>query len=456
VAGPLGASTIPNEVLQAIEEVPAFAEQGRFNAPRYRAVLRETLGLTPPQYEAFVTHQITLFKIGSLANAASWISPLEISDELAGWTDRLTVQVATVSNRYENAPMPLTEERLRQYYEKNRRQFALPDRVGVRYVTLPVSNFLASVKVADEDVLDYYESHAATLTRTTSSNTVETLTLDEARPEIVAALQMDEARYIAATNASFSFVDALLQADPNGLDKIAAERELTVYSTALFGAGDPLPGIESLNDFRNTAFELDPARSDSRYGVVQGDKVIYVMTPYTNDAARVPSFEEAIDRVRPAAVTEARAEAFRARLKDLHEELQSTLREGKAFSFAAQKQALNVSTVFTFSVHALKRDAFDHTFAVVSEAMPLKRGELSSGAAIPGGALLVYMADRTPGESIEIAMMRDAVRSNLEQRREGLLFGDWLSWNLARLGFNPARGLVPQDTAAYDGDAEDD
>jgi hypothetical protein len=443
LAGQLGAATTPTEIRQAVQEVPAFAEQGTFNAPRYRAVLREMMGITPPQYEAYLDHQITLYKIGQTVDAASWLSPMEVADELSGWTDRLTVQYATVSNQYAHAPMPVPAERMRKYYEENRRDFALPDRTAVRYVCLPVSNYLSSVSVADADVLDYYENHASDYTRTTASNTTEVVPLEQVRPEIVAALRMDEARYAAGTNATFSFVDSILKAEPNGFDKIATASKLPIRSTTLFGASDPLPGIESQTDFRNTAFELDPVRPDSRYGVVRGDTVIYVITPYTNDIARVPSFEEALDRVRPLAEADAKAEAFRNYLKDVHADIAATIKEGKAFAFAAKKQSLNVSTVLTFTVHSLKRDAFENAYAVVSASMPLRRGEISEGVNIPGGALIAYMADRAAGDAIEVSMMRDPVRAALARRREGVLFGDWMAWHLARTGYKPDRSIVP-------------
>jgi len=455
VADKLGATTPATEILQAVQDVPAFAEQGVFNGPRYRAVLRETMGLTPPQYEAFVAHQITLFKLGMVVDAAAWLSPMEVADELSGWTDKLTIQYAVVSNQYAHSPMTLPDNRLRQYYEKNRATFALPDRVGVRYVCLPVSNFLGSVSVADADILDYYENHSEKFTRTTASNTTETLTLEQVRPEIVAALQMDEARYAAGTNATFNFVEAVLKAEPDGLAKIAAAGNLTVFSTKLFGASDPLPGIEALTDFRNTAFELDPVRPDSRYGVVPADTVVYVMTPYTNDIARVPDFEEVVEQVRPLAEAEAKDEAFQNYLKDLRAELVATLKDGKSFSFAAQKRALNVSTVLTFTVHAIKRDSFEQAFAIVSEAMPLKRGEVSPGTRIPNGSLLVYMADRAPGDALERSMMRDPVRATLARRREGVLFGDWMKWNLSQLGYKPDRSVVPLALSATSDDADE-
>lgn len=443
LAGKFGASTTPFEIRQAVQDVPAFAEQGTFNAPRYRAVLREMMGLTPPQYEAFVEHQITLYKLGMIVDSATWLSPMEIADELCRWTDVLTVQYVIVSNHYAKVPMPIPNDRLRKYYEENRQDFALPDRLAVRYVCLSVSNYLSTANIADADVLDYYENHTKEYTRTTSSNTTETIPLEQVRNEIVAALRMDEARYAASTNATFGFVENILKAEPNGLAKLAAANNLPIHATELFGASDPLPGIESQNDFRDMAFELDPVRPDSRYGVVRGENVIYVITPYTNDTARVPSFEEVLDRVRPLAEATAKAEAFRNYLKDVRAELTATLKDGKAFTFAANNRALNVSTMLTFAVHALKRDAFENANAVVSDAMPLKRGELSAGVNIPGGALLVYMADRVPGDTLDISMMREPVRASLARRREGVMFGDWMAWNLAQLGFQPDRGVIP-------------
>ena len=453
VAPKLGALTTEAEIWQSLQGVPAFQEQGVFNDLRFQSVVQEMFGLTPRQFKDFFAHQITISKLAQIVDTAAWISPLEIADELAGWTDQLTIQYAMVSNQYLNMKMAVSEPQIQQYYDKNRDSFALPDRVAVRYVTLPITNFLDSVEVSDADILDYYENNSESFKYVSTNNVTETKPLAEVREEIVTALQMDEARYAASTNATFAFVDEILKAEPDGLTKIAAAKNLEIYATPLFGGNDHIQGVDTLVEFRNTAFELDPNRPDSRYGVVAGDKVIYVITPYTNDSARIPGLAEVVDQVRPLVEHEAQNEAFKNYFSDLRNDVIGTLKDGKSFSFAAEKRALNVSTVLTFTAYSMQRNAFEHAFEIAISAMPLKRGELSEGTPMQsGGMLLTYMADRATGTELDRSMMRDSVRTSLARQQEGVLFNDWLSWNLHKIGFTPNPAIIPRPEIFYEGE----
>jgi hypothetical protein len=130
-----------------------------------------------------------------------------------------------------------------------------------------------------------------------------------------------------------------------------------------------------------------------------------------------------------------------------------TLKDGKSFSFAAEKRALNVSTVLTFTAYSMQRNAFEHAFEIAISAMPLKRGELSEGTPMQsGGMLLTYMADRATGTELDRSMMRDSVRTSLARQQEGVLFNDWLSWNLHKIGFTPNPAIIPRPEIFYEGE----
>ena len=165
-----GMSSSKEEVRASLREIPGFQSANGFDINRYRMILSEQ-GLTPAMYEQLVSHQLAMMKSAALVESATWIAPMELEDELAAMTDRFTVQVATVSNRFAQLEMRLSEEDLRKFYEENKASFALPDRVAVRYIAIPVSNFLASVTVPEEDLQEYYDSHTETYSRTTTNNT---------------------------------------------------------------------------------------------------------------------------------------------------------------------------------------------------------------------------------------------------------------------------------------------
>jgi len=441
-----GMSSSKEEVRAMLREAPGFQGANGFDINRYRMILSEQ-GLTPAMYENLVAHQLAMMKDAALVESATWIAPLELNDELAAMTDRFTVRVATVSNRFTHVDMRLSEEDTRKFYEENKASFALPDRVAVRYISIPVTNFLASVHVPEEDMQEYYDSHTDTFSRPSTNNTTETIPYAEVRGKILAELQMEEARYCASTAVTFNIYGKLANAGSNALDIAAAQEKLAIRTSPLFGAEDNLAWTDNSKEFASAAFELDPDRTDSRYGIVKGDHFIYVIEPVKHSPAHTPSYEEVLNDLRPRAMAKARNDAFQSYTKELRKDLSKLMKEGKSFADAAKAKALNVSTSITYTVSDVQNQKFENSFTIAYGAMTLKKGELSENA-VPASAvqsLFIYVQDRQPGDMLSAEMMRSQIRAGIARRRNTNFFSDWLTWNLGKQAFKPTRPLSEDD-----------
>lgn len=442
-------------VRRTLREVPAFQGANGFDINRYRAILADQ-GLTPAMYEKLVAHQLALMKDAALVDSATWVSPMELDDELAAMTDRFIVQAATVSNRFAAVEMRLGDDDYRKFYEENKASFALPDRVSVRYIAIPVTNYLSSVSVTEDDLKNYYDDHVNTYTRTTTNNTTETIPFDEVRAKILAELKLEEARYCAETSVTFNIYGKLANAGANALETVAAKEKLAVKTSPLFSADEPLYWTENAKDFAAAAFDLDPERSDSRFGIVKGDKHVFVIEQVKKSPAHTPSYEDVLNDLRPRAMAKARSEAFQSYVKELRIDLRKLLDQGKSFSEAAKAKMLNVSTTLTYTVSDIQNQSFPNSYSIAYGAMTLKKGALSE--AVPASttqSLFVYVLDRQPGDALSAEMMRSQLRANIARRRSSGLFGDWLTWNLSKQDFQPTRPLMDEDDDQGASDDED-
>lgn len=440
-----GLVTSKDEIRDALREVPAFQGPNGFDMNRYRLILAEQQ-LTPSFFETFVSHQISLRKCAALVESAAWVAPMEIDDELAAMTDRFTVQVAQVSNRFAGVEMRLTDDDYRKYYEENKASFALPDQVSVRYLAVPVSNYLSRVSVPEDDLLEYYDSHIDTYKRADTNNATVTIPFAEVRGKILAELQLDEAKFCASTSLTFSIYGKAADLANGALEKLAAREKLAIKTSPLFGAEEPLYWAENGKELAAAAFELDPERADSRYGIVKGESHVYVIEQAKAVAAHTPTFEEVLADLKPRAQTKARTEAFQSYTKELRADLRKLLDEGKTFADAAKAKSLNVSTSLTYTVNDIQNQKFDNSYSVAYGAMTLKKGEVSE--AVPASvthSLIVYVQDRQPGDALAAEMMRSQIRVNIARRHGGKLLDDWLAWNLAKQDFKPTRPLTDEN-----------
>ena len=436
-AATLGIGVSKGEIRSILQESGNFTtSSGAFDVNRYREGLHNA-GLTPAIYEEYLSHQMTLRKLGAVVESATWIAPVELDDELASWTDQVTLRYAVASNRFATAPMNLTDVELHAYYDAHPEAFHLPNRAAVQFVALSISNFLAHVTVADDDIRAYYDDHADVLVRTTPSNTTENLTLAEARPAIVDILKREGARHAAATNLATAFLDLAIKGGSNGFAQAAQAFHLPVRQTALFAADDEIPGIENQTEFREIALDLDASQADGRYNIVRGSNVVYALAAWTNSPAHQPTFAEVRDRVRPLALAKARDDAFQAYVGSLHTNLVQSGGTAAGFAAAAHANGMNVSTSITFVAHTLARSSdLAHGMAVLQSALHLRPGEISEPRYIDDGVLFVRMETRQSGDPLSAEMLRQQVRGSLERARGSALQSAWLSWNLNRLGLD--------------------
>lgn len=450
-----GLSSSKEEVRNMLREIPGFQGANGFDINRYRTILADQ-GLTPAAYEGLVSHQLAIMKDSALVESATWVAPMELDDELAAMTDRFTVRAATVSNRFSTVEMRLTDEDYRKYYEENKASFALPDRVSVRYISIAVTNYLPFVNVPEDDLHDYYDSHADTYKRTSTNNASETIPFAEVREKILAELKLEEARYCAETSVTFNIYGKLASAGSNALETVAALQKLTVKTSPLFSAEEPLYWAENAKEFASAAFDLDPERSDARFGIVKGANHVFVIEQFQKSPAHTPTFENVLNDLRPRAMAKARSEAFQSYTKELRADLRKMLDEGKSFADAAKAKSLNVSTSLTYTVSDIQNQKFENSFSVAYGAMTLKKGELSES--VPASAtqsLIIFVQDRQPGDALAAEMMRSQIRTGIARRRGNNLFSDWLTWNLSKQNFKPTRPLVDSDDVGITGEDDD-
>ena len=143
----------------------------------------------------------------------------------------------------------------------------------------------------------------------------------------------------------------------------------------------------------------------------------------------VPTFEEAKDAIRPRALRDAKADAFKA-------SVEAIAKKGAK----AVEAVKGVSTNITFTVADLRNSAaaFENQMAVARAAMKLKKGEVSEFTLTgTGRAILVVCEDRVAGDAAKAMVLRSQIRDDLAMLQLRQIPDAWKKWNLERIGFEP-------------------
>ena len=157
VADELKLAATREEIKNAVQESIGATEGYDANTHASYLAQLNKLGLQVSVYEQYLARLLTLRKVDSILEAASWSSPVEVDDELAGLTDEMTLRTITVSNRFTN--LKASDAQIRAFFDAHTNAFHLPKRVSVQYVALPVSNYLARISVTEEQLKEYYDDH---------------------------------------------------------------------------------------------------------------------------------------------------------------------------------------------------------------------------------------------------------------------------------------------------------
>ena len=441
----LGIVASSEELRSILLSQEAFQNEGAFDPDLYSRIVEQQLGLTAAGYERLLADQVVLSKLMAAVAAGYNASPMEIDDEVAARTDKITFQYASVSNAFLTSEIEATDDDVLAYYEENKADYALPDRVAVRYATLAVTNFVPFVVIDDVDVEDYYDANPSLYSRSTT-NGVETIPLDEVRDSIRKELAMQEAADMAVTNLN-AFIESLATNDLETFTWRCEARRMKTADTQLFPLeGSYLPGIEhdAVKEFRETAHDLDATRDDSRYGVAAGREFVYLLRATTNDYAHTQPLEEVKEAIRPLTVASMRHKKFIASAEEAAAKLKAALAAdpAPAFADAAASVGLVASTSIVFSADSLSPSAFENARAIAPVVARLKTGAISEPIEVYGGAVLACVSAREPADAVATDSVREQARSMMSSAYGAAAFQDWLLWNLNRKGFTSSRAAI--------------
>ena len=440
VAGRQGIVATDAEVQSAIRRDPAFQANGSFSFARYQAVLREA-GIAPERFEQYLSRRMTLQRIGeAVLGSAAWVSPMELDQALADMTDTFTVKVAKFSQEKKDADaVKVDDAALKAWYDGNVKSLELPERIKVRFVKFDATDpkVLAKMNVTTNEMHDLYDTTIDKYTSTDTNGVEHVKKFEEVQGEIEKELRRIAAVQYFETNLNFRAYGTKAAKGSSRLDEIAKEDGLKVSTSDWFAvdgtfqegfmsrATSICPGAEGFNE---AVAELDPSSEDLRYAVVSSSRAVWLLEKAETSEKHTPTFEEAKAAIRPRALRDAKADAFKASVE--------AVAKGGVKAVEAVK---GCSTNITFCVADLRQGqgpTFDDQFYVARAAMKLKKGEVSEFTLTgTGRAILVVCVDRVPGDAAKAMVLRSQVRNDLAMLQARQIPESWRKWNLERLGF---------------------
>ncbi len=143
------------ELLRAIQQVPAFQRNGRFHPQVYQRVLTRNR-MTPEMYEENEKGALLINKLHNLILGSIKVSEAEALETYKWLKEEVSLDyVVFKPSAYGN--VEVTPEEVETYFSEHEKAYEVPPKVNVQYLLLDFKGFEAQTKVSEEEVRTYFD-----------------------------------------------------------------------------------------------------------------------------------------------------------------------------------------------------------------------------------------------------------------------------------------------------------
>ena len=156
----LGLQVTESEIQQNIFANPAFLSDGAFiGKERYEALLLQN-NIKAEDYENSVRNELLSTKILSFVTAGVSVADKEVEDEYRNRNEKAALNYFLIDPTRIEAKIALTEQDHKDYYEKNKAKYNVPEKRKSLYVFVDLNKYRLEAKTDDTELKAYYDEHA--------------------------------------------------------------------------------------------------------------------------------------------------------------------------------------------------------------------------------------------------------------------------------------------------------
>ena len=421
-----------------------FSENGRLDANKYREFLERQLpsmGIKAAEFEKMMREQLALEELHRVIGATAKVQPTELRDLYNIIHEKLDLSLITSDAANYTNQVKLSDAEVKDYFEKNKESFRIPERRKVRYVRFATDNYTNDIKLATTEVRDFYDKNKTMFTEVSKDENRKT-------PEKVKPFETVEAEvrkrlieakaFQRATEAAGEMALAMVKPkdpaaktiEPATVDfkALAAKFGVTVNETDFFSQRAPIPNLNAGPFFNEAAFALTPKEPFS--DVVSGQDGAYLLQHVDQKPSELPTLDAVKEKV-SLRMTQERALAMarekgRVQARLVRNSVLAAKEDpAKVFAAEAQKLGAKVLSPAPFSQRDLDVDVPD-VAVVLETAFGMREGEVSDFIETSRGGLCLLLKRRIPPSEEDFKKDRPQFEPQVLDRKREMVLNQWL------------------------------
>jgi hypothetical protein len=384
------------EIVEFVKTLPPFRGTAGFDMAKYTEftqTMLPSLGFNEAQIEELVSDQLTLNRMKELLGTGTQMAESE------------------------------TKESYEQLYGK----------LDVAVVRLRSEDFQKDVKISDEDIAKYYETHKAQL-KSDEKRKVEFATFGLTDPDkkLTGKERVDVLQKLA--NYTNDFTQALLEKGAN-FGELAIKFHGAVAVTGEFTSAAPDPQFASNPQLTQYAFQLKPQEPFS--DAIQTPEAFYVLHLLAITEAKPLTLEEAKPKIVEALKTERVRQLVATKGADVARQIREALKAGTPLEKAVEASGLKLERVPPFSltenpIQKIEKDKPPKPVdapdlpMIKNAVAELKPGDATDFVPTATGGLVAVLEKREPVEPATYEQGKGLFESQYLQQKRMIVFFEWL------------------------------
>ena len=141
-----------------IRAIPGLQEDGKFSMEKYESALRSK-GMSQPQFEARLRQDLTLQQLLGAVSETAFVSATQTDALLRLQLEERQFNEYRIASDQFADKAKIEAAEVQKYYDDNKAQFEVAERVKAEYLVLSLDALLAQTAVTDAEVKTWYDTH---------------------------------------------------------------------------------------------------------------------------------------------------------------------------------------------------------------------------------------------------------------------------------------------------------
>jgi hypothetical protein len=397
------------EMVAALQELPYFQTDGRFDVAKLNTFLQDSLasrGFTQSQLDDIVKDSLRLKKLQKMLAGTVPPPDAEAKRYFDLGNQRTLIQAVKLTTQEFASQVQPTEDEIAKHYELNQAKYLTEEKRRVEYVV-----FKTNLPAKADETKDPADA--------VKPATPATPTDDEKRAKVKAQQE--------SSQKATDFVIAVTQdASADAYKNKAAALGLEIKSTPLYNSGDFVKELRDLspNAFRAAQQLTKEVPVSDAVSAVDDFAVLHLVEI-------VPSARKTLEEAKPLVIEELKVklgkEKMEARLEELRKLFQEGLTAGKSFEDLAKEQKVTLITPPPFRPMDPPREMVDDIADLIETAVYLKTGSISQRVDVADGSLLVYVKQRETASADVWMTEKENTTNRLQEALQMQFLANWFS-----------------------------